>query len=421
MQKRMNKKGFTITELVIVIVVIAILAAVLIPTFVSLTKKANLSADQQAVRQMNTVLVSEKKAVTIDAATKILADAGYNADKSLVPVTKYHSFYWYETYNIVVLVNEDNGGFELVYPTNDKNVVDNVVADKEAGKLYNLKLARSKADVNATNVADVLSAGGNAVVSEDISFSDSAVEAFTSNGRSANVGMAVPAGETVSIDLGGKSISTESNTAYALGVAGEVHISNGTITSRGIYVFPGGKLVLDDSVVVEATGANGGSAIRNYGGVVIINGGTYTVKNAQEVDDADRNYQPGALYCDGGYVEINGGTFSGNTKAALINVNNATLVINDCTVNASRLALSVVNCVAEINGGTFKNNYEDSYAIYACCSGVTNVLKISGGTFENESATGHDACIIVDDPTIQVEISDKVLVKGNDNFYESVD
>ena len=51
-----KKKGFTIVELVIVIAVIAILSAVLIPTFSNLVKKANTSADIQAVRQMNTHL-----------------------------------------------------------------------------------------------------------------------------------------------------------------------------------------------------------------------------------------------------------------------------------------------------------------------------------------------------------------------------
>lgn len=38
-----TRKGFTITELVIVIAVIAILAAVLIPTFSNLIKKANMT------------------------------------------------------------------------------------------------------------------------------------------------------------------------------------------------------------------------------------------------------------------------------------------------------------------------------------------------------------------------------------------
>lgn len=44
---KMNKKGFTIVELVIVIAVIAILAAVLIPTFSNVIDNANKSAAQQ--------------------------------------------------------------------------------------------------------------------------------------------------------------------------------------------------------------------------------------------------------------------------------------------------------------------------------------------------------------------------------------
>ena len=45
--KKMNKKGFTIVELVIVIAVIAILAAVMIPTFSGIIEKANKNAAQQ--------------------------------------------------------------------------------------------------------------------------------------------------------------------------------------------------------------------------------------------------------------------------------------------------------------------------------------------------------------------------------------
>lgn len=51
--KRSNRKGFTTVELVIVIAVIAILAAVMIPTFVSLIKKAEESAYlQEKTNQM---------------------------------------------------------------------------------------------------------------------------------------------------------------------------------------------------------------------------------------------------------------------------------------------------------------------------------------------------------------------------------
>ena len=47
-----NKKGFTIVELVIVIAVIAILAAVLIPTFSNVVTKANESKALQEARNL---------------------------------------------------------------------------------------------------------------------------------------------------------------------------------------------------------------------------------------------------------------------------------------------------------------------------------------------------------------------------------
>ena len=48
--KKTNKKGFTLVELVIVIAVIAILAAVLIPTFATIIDKANRSKAMQEAR-----------------------------------------------------------------------------------------------------------------------------------------------------------------------------------------------------------------------------------------------------------------------------------------------------------------------------------------------------------------------------------
>lgn len=50
--KRLNKKGFTIIELVIVIAVVAILAAVLIPTFTNVIAKANESSALQEARSI---------------------------------------------------------------------------------------------------------------------------------------------------------------------------------------------------------------------------------------------------------------------------------------------------------------------------------------------------------------------------------
>lgn len=57
--KILKKKGFTIVELVIVIAVIAILAAVLIPTFSSLIEKANNSAAESELRQIKMLIEIE--------------------------------------------------------------------------------------------------------------------------------------------------------------------------------------------------------------------------------------------------------------------------------------------------------------------------------------------------------------------------
>ena len=56
---RKNKKGFTIVELVIVIAVIGILAAILIPTFTNLTKNAQESAKKQTVGDGYVVYLAE--------------------------------------------------------------------------------------------------------------------------------------------------------------------------------------------------------------------------------------------------------------------------------------------------------------------------------------------------------------------------
>ena len=80
--KRSTKKGFTIVELVIVIAIIAILAAVLIPTFASLIQKANVSKDTQLVRNLNTALVADNaEHKTMQSALDAAAAFGYDVGK----------------------------------------------------------------------------------------------------------------------------------------------------------------------------------------------------------------------------------------------------------------------------------------------------------------------------------------------------
>ena len=420
--KKSNRKGFTVVELVIVIAVIAILAAVLIPTFASIIKKANLSSDQSAVRNMNTALAAETEVLTIDDATRVLSEAGYNADKTLVPVTKGHSFYWYETYNTILLIDDTDGKFELVYPTNNEDIVANYKDDKAL--LHNLAFSRSKTEVKSNEIADVLKAGNNVSLTEEIKVTDA--KKVTVSGKSVKTNIVVPAGESVNIDLNNNKVSAADG-IYAIAIGGNAYIDNGTISSRGLYICPGATVTLGKNVKVEANGADGGSAIRNFGGVLIINGGEYSVLDAKdlaEVNSSTIAAQPSALYCDGGYVEINGGKFIGNdTKAYAVNINNASVVINNCEVTSGRGAISLINCAAEINGGNFTNDFNGSaYTLYYNADVLTASLKITGGTFTNKNtgSGAYEAYIAyTSDIAANINIDSSVLAKANGNYYNS--
>ena len=69
MNKKNNRKGFTIVELVIVIAVIAILATVLIPTFGKMIQKANNSKLLQELRNEYT-----EYALSVDVNTTDIKD-----------------------------------------------------------------------------------------------------------------------------------------------------------------------------------------------------------------------------------------------------------------------------------------------------------------------------------------------------------
>ena len=113
-----NKKGFTIVELVVVVAVIAILAAVLIPTFSGIIKKANQSKDQQAIANMNKVVAEAASLDDFDYAgdaINALYAKGYNAGKLLAFTKDHHYAYDFEK-NTFCLLDEIDA------PLDDVNV-----------------------------------------------------------------------------------------------------------------------------------------------------------------------------------------------------------------------------------------------------------------------------------------------------------
>lgn len=73
-----NKRGFTIVELVIVIAVIAILAAVLIPTFTTLVGRAKRTADLQECKSAYTQMLTQEEYFGSKEAAKRAVFVGGN-------------------------------------------------------------------------------------------------------------------------------------------------------------------------------------------------------------------------------------------------------------------------------------------------------------------------------------------------------
>ena len=117
--KHTNKKGFTIVELVIVIAVIAILAAVLIPTFSNLIKKANESSDIQAVREMNTFLTAEAILNGVDSILDvydIFEASGFKVE-NYSPLVSGNEFFYDVELNQVLYVDAEG---KVLFPKENK-------------------------------------------------------------------------------------------------------------------------------------------------------------------------------------------------------------------------------------------------------------------------------------------------------------
>ncbi len=150
------KRGFTLVELVIVIAVIAILAAVLIPTFITVIDSANNSADVQLVANMNSVFVTDIDAdstATAENLRKLLKDNG---------ITNFET----KKSDNVIVYNQAKQRFQLVNLSNAE-----VVSEAEAAVH---KAAGTKKNLGKTSLdEEVMSTENQLVVAENpFSFAD---------------------------------------------------------------------------------------------------------------------------------------------------------------------------------------------------------------------------------------------------------
>ena len=246
--KRNNKKGFTIVELVIVIAVIVVLAAVLIPTFASIIKKANESVDMQVVKQMNDALVADEivngKPATVVDAQKILVANGLD---DFTPVDSQNVFYWVGSENRVILWQKDEGDDvttgKVTYPKEYAKTYKDITTPSADWKDLNFAAdetnyilinppAEDGGDLGTALANAIKDAPDGAIIklpeNQKISWTSSQCYSFNSWLKGAG-----GTGKAVTIDLNGNTLNT---TYYDLKVPvnGSVTFAKGSIKSTGI-------------------------------------------------------------------------------------------------------------------------------------------------------------------------------------------
>ena len=178
---RKLKRAFTVVELVIVIAVVAILAAVLIPTFANLIDKAKESSDMQTVKNLNTLLITEEtgSGEKPDSMAEVLAiaEAGGYKVENLTPTSDGNYIVWEKGSNRFALIDgEGNAIFAdqatKVFTGNTvykfSNDLNDLTAESDYALCFTEDTAISSADITDLTVSADFSILGNKISSVTI-------------------------------------------------------------------------------------------------------------------------------------------------------------------------------------------------------------------------------------------------------------
>ena len=360
MIKRNNKKGFTIVELVIVIAVIAILAAVLIPTFAGIIKKANISKDTQLAKNLNTILISEEaegnKPADFSEVLSVLRENGYVVE-NLNPTTEGCYFVWESASNQIMLVDKD---FQIIYVaealTENTSIsatwffavkdAELVEAVKTAGGSVVPAVDTAWLQEDVTKLVGLLEKGGVITLSESVTLKTS------NNFQLENV-------ETpVTLNLAGQTLTTDYGDAY----------------TRAFHVADSSLAITDGSIVTSATSVNGDPSL--WGSIRTMNGATLTVDN----------------------VDITFTGLSGLAKpCSVIKTTDSTVTITNTVINfANSMGAEIsTGTTATFENVTFKSSGDTSWA--GICIGVSGgaTANIKSGTYiaATEGAANAGYCV----------------------------
>lgn len=392
-----NRKGFTIVELVIVIAIIAILAAVLIPTFASLIAKANVSADTQLVRNLNTALTTEKAGgennKTMNDALKMAKNAGYDIDR--IVSKSGNNIGWDSKNDRFVLIDANNDTY--IYPTDAganaqkvQNAVDYFVIYKEipTTQKYSIYLSKDATLADGTVTVSVgFDAGENESV-KTVKYENATKQSviIRTNGGTLTVN-----GAESSVDHYGAANlidieKVKDASFHEFGSAAVVTITSGRFVAESTAKVLRVHAVASTAKLAEVSGANVVEYTKAANVEVTVENSTKEVAEASETLDAIKNTGKNTeLVAEGGVAEINGIQFKDLQSAFNAAKDGDTIKVLDDIDLALTVSLEKdVNVTLDMNGKTLTNTKDIwSDANWSLVSVKSGNLTITGnGTFK---------------------------------------
>lgn len=413
-----GKKAFTIVELIIVIAVIAILLAVLIPTFAGFLKNSKSSSDLQLVHHMAKALQMASQFETPDDVidvSGILIEEGISKEALSQPVVEGHGFYWHSKHNVIVMILEEEGKEPvLVYPEDNEQIKTDLSADMAAGLLFNVldgyeytikKVFNTEGLKTAMADKTKIVLTTNIDLTESIECADNITAILDLKGHtlsSTDIAIEVKAGAVLTVKNG----STDDVRLNAL-ESGNLNIKK--ISARNTLwrtvENTGGIITVEDSTIYSSS-----SAIYNNAGTLtlsntkvdaeligIMNAGTVTVNNSTIVSHMAEASDAVAVLNEGGSVTV----IDSELKSSSL-----CLINQKGTVDISGSSLASDNVVVANTDETIITDTE--------ISGRLGIHNAEGNmTINNVNASAEYVCI-------QNDINGTVTVNGGDFFGESL-
>ena len=427
--KKANKKGFTIVELVIVIAVVAILAAVLVPTFVSVTRRANESKDTQLVRNLNTALAVDTevgKHETMQSALEAAAKAGYDVAKINTSATD-NEILW-DSKNDCFVYKKDSG---IEY-------IPNSVSEEQqkAVKNYQYWIIASAPDATYSTYLYDYKGSGTETVTTGLDVGNETVAAITYKNDTANAQEVVI--RTNSFDTT-VTVNAEKDTVSHFGEASMVTISK--VAGESYHEFgkvnyvkvENGRFVAEAGAkVITVYAATNDAKIDKISGTIenaykakgVTNSGN-AVLEALPAGKTESDLNKGGEYFAGGIGTENNPYLIANCKQALEIENlkkGAHIKLVADIVVTDEIYISKKKVVFDLNGHTVKLEYR---ADVKPNNGSVLYIGGSGGSLTiNDSSEGQTGAVIGSDKSYSNKVTSAVragnsgtLIINGGHFY----